>query len=105
MTATFSIILNFIQLVAILVTVASFWISRRNDMADRITRQANLDNSIDRLDKSVAHLDRMMIEQAARQSAELRSQSEQLQNVKMIVELLLQQHRMNHGQQINGGTT
>ena len=104
MTAVMSAVLNIVQLVAVLITVVTFWLGRRKDTADRIVRQANLDNSIATLNKTVDHLDRVILAQAERQSAEMRAQAEQIQNIKLIVELLLQQHRMNHGQHINGGT-
>lgn len=105
MTSSLTTALSVVQLVAVLLTIASFWLSRRKDSADRIIRQANLDNSIASLNKTVDHLDKVMLAQAERQAAEMRAQAEQLQNVKLTVELLLQQHRMNHKQQINGGDT
>ena len=105
MTSSFSTFLSVVQLIAVLLTIASFWFSRRKDAADRIIRQANLDNSILQLNKTVEHLDKVMLAQSERQAAEMRAQAEQLQTVRLTVELLLQQHRMNHGQQINGGNT
>lgn len=92
MNLTFGNVLNFLQLVALLITLWSFFRSRREDMRASIAREEKLDNAIVNLSNTVSRLESVFEVEAAKTA-----------NMEMLLRLLIQQHQMNHNQHINGG--
>lgn len=92
MKVSYETVLSLLQLLVLIVTLVAFYFNRRKDLEERIIRQNDLDNAITQLTKTIERLD-LVFENQAREMSQ----------IKLTVELLLQQHRMNHCQQLNGG--
>lgn len=90
---SFSDVLNVLQLCALLITLWTFFRSRKEDMRAAIIREENLNNSILNLSNTVSRLEHVFEIEAAKTA-----------NMEMLLRLLIQQHQMNHNQHINGGT-
>ena len=86
-------ILSILQTVALGVTVIAFWLNRRKDRDVQVAWETTLNNTLEALKTTVNRLE-LIIE----------AQGREIQTMKLTIELLMQQHRMNHGHDINGGT-
>jgi len=82
-------ILMVISLFVSCTTLFTFVRARRNEAMERGARQANLDNAMEKIMEAI----KRMAEQIARQQADI-------DKLKLWLELLLQQHNNNHGQDI-----
>lgn len=89
MNEIFTTTLTFMSLVASLITLVTFVRTMKKDAEDRGTRQATMDLAIDEIRRAIAKL----VEQVTQQEKDI-------QQMKILFELLLQQHCNNHGQDI-----
>jgi len=74
-------------------TLITFVLSRRKEAEIRGARQADLDSSIREIKDSVITMTRQIV-----------AQQSLIDNLRVLLELLLQQHNQNHGQEIRRAT-
>lgn len=74
-------------------TLITFVLSRRKEAEQRGARQADLDSNIREIKDSVASMARQIV-----------NQQQLIDNLRVLLELLLQQHNNNHGQEIRRAT-
>ena len=74
-------------------TLITFVLSRRKEAEIRGARQADLDSSIREIKDSVTTMTRQIV-----------AQQSLIDNLRVLLELLLQQHNQNHGQEIRRAT-
>lgn len=82
-------ILQIVSLIMSALTLITFVVSMRKEAEKRGARQADLDNSIKQILEKVSDLVRQLLDQ-----------QKEINQLKMWIELLLQQHCANHGQEI-----
>lgn len=91
-TQAISILLSAGTFSGVIITLFRFHKERKNEHEDRGRRQAQLDATLSNIEKSIAGL-----------TKGLESHQALISTMQTTLQLLIQQHHMNHGQTVHGG--